>query len=117
MHSFRFPAETPQYRAARNELLEAERRLRGEMEHVAAMRRGLPMGGLVPRGGAQNSILHVFAKRPDGVRHFWSTELNLLPAEPGQNHRHIDTMWPLWNVLDTTPEGRGADWYPEISYD
>jgi predicted dithiol-disulfide oxidoreductase (DUF899 family) len=68
-------------------------------------------------GGAQNSILHVFTKRPDGVHHFWSTELNLIAAEPGQNHRHIDMMWPLWNVLDTTPEGRGEDWYPAVRYE
>jgi predicted dithiol-disulfide oxidoreductase (DUF899 family) len=53
----------------------------------------------------------------DGVRHFRSTELNMMPAEPGQDHRHIDVMWPLWNVLDTTPEGRGEDWYPAIAYD
>ena len=24
-------------------------------------------------------------------------------------------MWPLWNVLDTTPEGRGQDWYPPLN--
>jgi predicted dithiol-disulfide oxidoreductase (DUF899 family) len=225
MHTYRFPAESPQYRAARDELLKAERDLRGQVERVAAMRRKLPMGGAVPedyafeeaatagarivrlselfapgkdtlvlygfmygpamekacpmctsfldglngnamhiarrvnlavvakspiarveeyarsRGwshlrmlswagttfgadfhcetpdGAQNSILHVFARRPDGVHHFWSTELNLMPADAGQNHRHIDMMWPLWNVLDATPDGRGADWYPAIKYD
>jgi hypothetical protein len=22
----------------------------------------------------------------------------------------------LWNVLDWTPEGRGTDWYPKITY-
>jgi predicted dithiol-disulfide oxidoreductase (DUF899 family) len=55
-------------------------------------------------------------RRPDGVHHSWSTELNLLPAEPSQNHRQLDLMWPLWNVLDTTPEGRG-DWYPSIKYE
>jgi predicted dithiol-disulfide oxidoreductase (DUF899 family) len=66
--------------------------------------------------GAQNTILHVFARRADGVHHFWSTELNLMPAEPGQNHRHVDMMWSLWNVLDTTPEGRGSDWFPAIEY-
>jgi predicted dithiol-disulfide oxidoreductase (DUF899 family) len=227
MHSYRFPAESPQYRTARDELLSAERDLRGQVEHVAAMRRSLPMGGLIPQdyefqeqatgaagpsgvrlsqlfapgkdtlvlygfmfgpamekacpmctafldglngnathlmrrvslavvakspiarvqayatrrgwshlrmlswagtafgrdyhceepGGGQNSILHVFARRPEGVHHFWSTELNLMPAEPGQNHRHIDMMWPLWNVLDTTPEGRGTDWFPSIRYE
>ena len=30
--------------------------------------------------------------------------------------RHIDLLWPLWNVLDLTPEGRGTDWYPKLSY-
>jgi len=38
------------------------------------------------------------------------------PAEPGQNQRHIDMMWPLWNLLDLTPEGRGMGWYPRLSY-
>ncbi|MFZ0849094.1 MAG: DUF899 domain-containing protein, partial [Hyphomicrobiaceae bacterium] len=23
---------------------------------------------------------------------------------------------PLWTMLDTTPEGRGADWYPKLEY-
>ena len=23
---------------------------------------------------------------------------------------------PLWTMLDTTPEGRGTDWYPKLSY-
>lgn len=224
MHDKHFPGETTQYRAARDELLAAERDLRSQVERVAALRRKLPMGGLVPQdyvfeeegekgprkvklselfapgkdtlvlygfmygpqmeeacpmctsfldglngqaihlvqrvnlavvakspiarimahararnwshlrmlswggtsfgadyhceteGGAQNTILHVFARRPGGIHHFWSTELNLLPPEKGENHRHIDMMWPLWNVLDTTPEGRGQDWFPKLHY-
>ena len=24
---------------------------------------------------------------------------------------------PLWNLLDTTPEGRGRNWYLKLSYD
>jgi len=223
MHTYRFPAESLQYRAARDELLAAERDLRARVEQVAAMRRKLPLGGLVPEdyafvegdasgthatklselfapgkdtlllygfmygpamkapcpmctsflyglegaaqhllrrvnlavvakspiadvqayarsrgwshlrmlswggtsfgrdyhcetaGGGQNTILHVFTKRPDGLHHFWSTELNLMPAEPGQNHRHVDMMWSLWNLLDTTPEGRG-DFSARLAY-
>jgi hypothetical protein len=23
---------------------------------------------------------------------------------------------PLWTILDTTPEGRGTDWYPKLNY-
>ena len=43
-----FPGETSEYRAARDELLEREIELRREMEAVAAARRALPPGGLVP---------------------------------------------------------------------
>src|SRR3954469_20278974 len=43
-----FPGESPEYRAARNQLLEQEIRLRREMEAVAAARRALPPGGAVP---------------------------------------------------------------------
>jgi predicted dithiol-disulfide oxidoreductase (DUF899 family) len=25
-------------------------------------------------------------------------------------------MDPLWTLLDTTPEGRGGDWYPKLEY-
>ncbi|MHB2020084.1 MAG: hypothetical protein ACYCW6_24365 [Candidatus Xenobia bacterium] len=30
--------------------------------------------------------------------------------------RHVDLLWPLWNVLDLTPEGRGKSWYPALEY-
>jgi predicted dithiol-disulfide oxidoreductase (DUF899 family) len=43
-----FPGETDAYRAARNELLEREIELRRAVEDVAAARRALPPGGVVP---------------------------------------------------------------------
>jgi predicted dithiol-disulfide oxidoreductase (DUF899 family) len=43
-----FPGESAVYRAARDRLLEGEIGLRREMEAVAAARRALPPGGLVP---------------------------------------------------------------------
>ena len=43
-----FPNETPQYRAARDRLLQAELELRKQTEKVAALRRKLPPGGGVP---------------------------------------------------------------------
>jgi predicted dithiol-disulfide oxidoreductase (DUF899 family) len=43
-----FPGESPEYRAARDRLLEQEIALRRQMEAVAAARRALPPGGLVP---------------------------------------------------------------------
>jgi len=49
LHSVRFPGESPAYRDARDKLLEAEVRLRKEMEDVAALRRRLPLGGEVPQ--------------------------------------------------------------------
>jgi predicted dithiol-disulfide oxidoreductase (DUF899 family) len=66
--------------------------------------------------GAQFPMLNVFVKSGGAVRHFWASELLFAPSEPGQNPRHVDLIWPLWNVLDFTPEGRGKDWYPKLSY-
>jgi predicted dithiol-disulfide oxidoreductase (DUF899 family) len=43
-----FPAESPEYRSARDRLLEQEMELRRAMEAVAAARRELPPGGPVP---------------------------------------------------------------------
>ena len=43
-----FPGESPEYRTARDALLEREIGLRREMEAVAAARRELPPGGVVP---------------------------------------------------------------------
>ncbi len=44
-HDIRFPRESGEYRAARNELLQAEAELRDKLEAVAALRRKLPLGG------------------------------------------------------------------------
>jgi len=66
--------------------------------------------------GAQMPMMNVFVQ-PDGkTRHFYGSEMLYAPEEKGQNARHIDMMWPLWNVLDLTPEGRGTDWYPKLDY-
>ena len=215
-----FPNETPEYRVARGELLDAERDLRRRTEEVAALRRRLPLGGRVPedyvfddvggkvrlselfapghdalvlysfmygpamarpcpmctsfldgldgqahhitqrvslavtarsplarvrafgeeRGwrrlrllsdadtdyhrtyhgetpaGGQLPMLNVFAKRDGAVHHFWGSELLHAEDEPGQNARHIDPMWALWNVLDVTPGGRGEKFFPKLAY-
>lgn len=66
--------------------------------------------------GAQMPMLNVFVKRDGIVWHFWGSELMNAPADPGQNERHVDSIWPLWNLLDVTPEGRGQDWQPRLSY-
>jgi predicted dithiol-disulfide oxidoreductase (DUF899 family) len=218
----RFPNESAEYRAARDELLEAEIELRRQGEAVAALRRDLPPGGVVPhdyvfegdggevrlselfgdhdtlviysfmfpraldddapcpscssilegldgaarhlaqrvalavvakaplprvldyaehRGwrhlrllssaandynpdygaegpdGAQWPILNVFTRRDGEIRHFWASELMQAPREPGQEPRHVDFIWPVWQVLDITPDGRGTDWSPQREYD
>jgi len=231
LHTQRFPGESPDYRAARNRLLNAEIELRRSIEKVAALRRALPPGGPVPedyefeegaaglsdaqtvrrvrmselfqpgkgsslviysfmygpkmerpcpsctsildglagavlhvaqrtnfvvvakspihrihalahrRGwrnlrllssagntynrdyhaedakGAQLPVLNVFVRRDGGIRHFYATELLFAPWDPGEEPRHVDLIWPLWNVFDLTPEGRGKDWHPKLTYE
>lgn len=214
----KFPNESKRYRNARNKLLQAEARLRKQIEAVAALRRRLPPGGevaedyvfegengpvrlseLFVRGsilvaysfmygpkmpkacpsctsildsldgaaahlaqvtnlvviarspiarileqaksrgwtrlrllssanntynrdygaetadGAQMPMLNVFVKDKT-VRHSWGTELLYARPERGQEPRHVDSIWPIWNVLDLTPEGRGKDWNPKLTY-
>jgi predicted dithiol-disulfide oxidoreductase (DUF899 family) len=67
--------------------------------------------------GAQIPTMNVFVRRKGKIYHTWSSELMFLPSDAGQNARHIDMIWPLWNVLDYTPEGRGANWYPQLRYE
>jgi predicted dithiol-disulfide oxidoreductase (DUF899 family) len=66
--------------------------------------------------GAQMPMLNVFRRSGSAIRHFWGSELLYVPPEPGQDPRHTDSIDPQWNLFDFTPEGRGTDWYPELSY-
>jgi predicted dithiol-disulfide oxidoreductase (DUF899 family) len=66
--------------------------------------------------GGQLPMLNVFVRRKGAIRHFYGTELLFAKAERGQHNRHVDMLWPLWNLLDVTPEGRGKDWYPKLQY-
>src|SRR6266498_720287 len=229
LHSIRFPGETEQYRAARDELLQAEIELRRGLEAVAGLRRRLPLGGPLKEdylfeeatagaGGvetvrqvrlselfaegrdslilysfmygpempaacpsctsildgldgtaphvqqrvnfavvakspiqrirsfarergwrhhrllssAQNSYkadyqgetakgeqmpaLNVFTRRGGRIYHTYCTELLFAPTEPGQDPRHVDLIWPVWQLFDVTPEGRGTGWNPRLSY-
>jgi predicted dithiol-disulfide oxidoreductase (DUF899 family) len=225
-HSVRFPGETENYRAARNQLLDAEVDLRRQLESVAAQRRKLPLGGEPPedyifeeasgdpsgatsvrlsqlfspgkdsliiysfmygpemadacpactsildgldgeaphvsdrvnlavvakspiqrilghasrRGwrrlrllssagctynrdyhaetanGEQIPAVNVFVRRGGKIHHVYNTELLYAPFEPGQDGRHVDLVWPIWNLFDLTPEGRGEKWHPRLSY-
>ena len=66
--------------------------------------------------GFQRPMLNVFHRDPDGIRHFWSSELFYAPPDPGQEPRHVGTLEPLWNLFDITPEGRPSDWHEQLSY-
>jgi predicted dithiol-disulfide oxidoreductase (DUF899 family) len=228
LHSTTFPGESKEYRTARNNLLQAEIKLRRQIEAVAAQRRSLPLGGevltdyafegLAPgeaspksvrlselfypgkrtlfvynfmfpeavgsttpcpsctsiidavdgaarhvvqrisfvvvakapiakfrdharsRGwrntfllssaknefnrdyqaeapnGQQFPLAHVFVQRGKKIRHTWSSELWFAGPDPGQHMRHVDFMWPMWSMFDTTPEGRGKTWGPKLDY-
>ena len=65
----------------------------------------------------QLPAMNVFRKTPQGIFHFYSTELLYVSPEKGEDGRHVDMIWPLWNLFDCTPEGRGSGWYPKYSYD
>jgi predicted dithiol-disulfide oxidoreductase (DUF899 family) len=65
--------------------------------------------------GDQRPALNVFTRHADGIRHAYCTELMFVPSEPGQDQRHVDAIWPLWNLFDYTPAGRG-DWRPALTY-
>ncbi|WP_354679058.1 DUF899 family protein [Cupriavidus plantarum] len=65
--------------------------------------------------GSQMPMLNVFTRRDGELRHFYGTELMFTKGEDGQDPRHVDPIWPLWHLLDYTPEGRG-DWRPALSY-
>lgn len=60
--------------------------------------------------------LNVFTRRDGIIRHFWGGEMNFTLADPGQDPRGPVDIDPLWIWLDLTPEGRGADWYPSLTY-
>ena len=45
----------------------------------------------------QLPVMHAFTRRDGKIYHFWGTELK---------GNHVDTVWPYWNLMDFTPEGR-----------
>jgi predicted dithiol-disulfide oxidoreductase (DUF899 family) len=45
----------------------------------------------------QLPVMHVFRRQDDKIFHFWGTE---------SMSNHLDTVWPYWNLMDFTPEGR-----------
>jgi predicted dithiol-disulfide oxidoreductase (DUF899 family) len=67
--------------------------------------------------GNQMPALNVFVRRDGRIHHTYCTELLYAPPEPEQDGRHVDLIWPLWNLFDMTPEGRGSKWNPRLAYE
>ena len=68
--------------------------------------------------GEQMPILNVFIKDGDELLHTWATELMFAPREEGMEARHVDSIWPVWSVLDMTTQGRdtGSN-FPSLRYE
>jgi predicted dithiol-disulfide oxidoreductase (DUF899 family) len=66
--------------------------------------------------GGQMPSVNVFVRRAGAIRHSYHSELPFAPTESGLDTRHVDSIWPLWNVFDFTLDGRGTDWYPRLAY-
>ena len=66
--------------------------------------------------GGDSAAINVFTRRDGTIRHFWSGEMGGVTADPGQDPRGAPDPGPMWAVLDSTPEGRPADWYPKLDY-
>jgi predicted dithiol-disulfide oxidoreductase (DUF899 family) len=101
LHDVRFPNESEEYRAARD-LSSAGSSYRADY-------------GAESEDGDQWPLATVFVRRGDKIYHFWSSELFMAGSDEGQHPRHVDFMWPMWAIFDTTPEGRG-DFHPSLSY-
>jgi len=68
--------------------------------------------------GEQMPMLNVFVRDGDRFHHTWASELMYAPRDEGLEARHVDSIWPIWNVLDLAPGGRGTESnFPALRYD
>jgi predicted dithiol-disulfide oxidoreductase (DUF899 family) len=68
------------------------------------------------KDGGDDAAFNVFTRQGGSIRHFCGGEMTGASADPGQDPRGAPDLMPLWTILDVTPEGRGKDWYPKLSY-
>ena len=68
-----------------------------------------------PQSG-DNAGFNVFTIANGEVHHRYGDEMGMETADPGEDPRGAPDLMPLWNILDLTPAGRGADWYPALEY-
>lgn len=72
--------------------------------------------GAMMDDGSEGAALVVYRKDGDTIRLFWMPDGGFEIADPGEDARLSPDLGVLWTVLDLTPEGRGKDWYPRLSY-
>jgi predicted dithiol-disulfide oxidoreductase (DUF899 family) len=105
-----FPGESSEYRAARNRLLEQEIELRRATEAVAAARRRLPPGGVVPHdyvfhgqgpegGPAEVRLSELFAPGKDSLVIYSM----MFPRAPGDDRPGPDHGETALLPLDQSP--------------
>jgi len=64
--------------------------------------------------GEQLPVLNVFSRDEDGIHHRWASELTFVRGD----NSPLDPIWPIWGVLDLTPDGRGETAaYPSLDYE
>ena len=66
--------------------------------------------------GSEGAIVAVWKRDGDKVRLFWAAEGGPETADPGFDPHLAPDPTPLWNILDMTPQGRPATWYPKLEY-
>ena len=64
----------------------------------------------------EGAAVTVWRRDGDQARLFWAAEGGAETADPGFDPHLAPDPTPLWNILDMTPGGRGADWYPKLDY-
>lgn len=72
--------------------------------------------GILTDDGSEFAAIVVFQRDGERVRLFYAAEMPPAAADPGQDPRTAPDIASLWSLLDLTPEGRAADWYPRLSY-
>ena len=77
-------------------------------------------GAYDPEEGYEYPVMIVLtkssSKKDADVRLFWKGEMTREMADKGTDPRGGPDIGPVWTLLDLTPEGRGKDWYPKLSY-
>ncbi len=64
----------------------------------------------------EGAAVVVWQRDGEKARLFWAAEGGPETADPGFDPHLAPDPTPLWNLLDMTPGGRPADWYPKLEY-